>query len=130
MTVKRTLPSKRKREFTARCEAFPHMRTEPAGATHLSVYVGKKRIAYYLEDHHGDGRLALHVKSTHAAAREYVDWQPDVFHVPAYLGNKGWLGMWLDTARVDWDQLDELLEAAYRSVATRKQLADLDALYD
>ena len=27
---------------------------------------------------------------------------PEHFHVPKYLGNKGWVGIWLDVPRLDW----------------------------
>ena len=45
--------------------------------------------------------------------------------VPAYYGPSGWLGLDLDDA--DWQEVAELLDSSYRSVAAPALLARLDA---
>jgi hypothetical protein len=49
------------------------------------------------------------------------------FWVPAYLGPSGWRGLDLDLATTDWNEVHELLDASYRTVAPRRLLALLDA---
>jgi hypothetical protein len=49
------------------------------------------------------------------------------FFVPAYFGPKGWLGIDVDEPAPDWDEVGELLDAAYRSVAPKALLQRLDA---
>jgi hypothetical protein len=48
------------------------------------------------------------------------------FFRPPYVGHRGWIGACLD-GRVDWDELGELLEDAYRSVAPARLVALLDS---
>ena len=49
------------------------------------------------------------------------------FSVPPYYGPSGWLALDLDAAPVDWDEVDELLDASYRQVALKRMLRALDA---
>ncbi len=52
--------------------------------------------------------------------------QDSRFYYPAYLGPSGWLGLDLTAARVDWDEIRELVDASYRLVAPRKLIKQLD----
>jgi hypothetical protein len=54
---------------------------------------------------------------------------PDRFSVPAYVGYRGWLGVHLDR-NLDWDDVAGIVEDAYRLVAPRKLVAELDATAD
>ncbi|HKU44915.1 MAG TPA: hypothetical protein VJR89_42440, partial [Polyangiales bacterium] len=38
---------------------------------------------------------------------------PDQLHVPKYVGNKGWIGLWLDVSNVDWSAVALALREAY-----------------
>ena len=49
------------------------------------------------------------------------------FFVPPYVGQRGWLGVFLDV-EVDWDEIAELIDAAYRVVAPKTLVAEIDAL--
>lgn len=49
------------------------------------------------------------------------------FYSPPYWGVAGWLALDLLAAPVDWDEVGELLESAYRQVALRRMVAALDA---
>ncbi len=49
------------------------------------------------------------------------------FFSPAYYGPSGWVGIDLDGADVDWDEVGELLESSYRQMASRTLLTRLDA---
>jgi predicted DNA-binding protein (MmcQ/YjbR family) len=51
---------------------------------------------------------------------------PERFFRPPYVGHRGWIGLRLD-GEVDWDEVAELCEDAYRSVAPKRLLAQLDA---
>jgi predicted DNA-binding protein (MmcQ/YjbR family) len=52
--------------------------------------------------------------------------QDERFFYPAYLGVAGWLGLDFTAAKVDWDEVRELVDASYRLVAPRKSVAQLD----
>ena len=77
---------------------------------------GRKTFANFVDNHHGDGRLAVWLKATLDAQENLVCADPDIFFVPPYVGVKGWVGVRLDRD-VDWALLEDLLEDAYRSVA-------------
>jgi hypothetical protein len=51
---------------------------------------------------------------------------PERFFRPPYVGHRGWVGVYLDVP-VDWDEIAELVTDAYRVVAPRRLVAELDA---
>ena len=79
---------------------------------------GKKSFVMLLDDHHGDGRLAVWCAAPAGAQAELVETEPDRFFVPPYVGHRGWLGVRLDRSP-DWDELREILADAYRHVAPK-----------
>jgi hypothetical protein len=50
---------------------------------------------------------------------------PTQFHIPKYVGNKGWIGLWLDLPDTDWDQVEVCLVEAYRMTAPKRLAASL-----
>lgn len=107
-------------------ERLPEARAVAHG-THLSLEVGKRRFAWHLQDHHGDGRTALHCKATPELRQRLRREAKDLLHVPKYLGRHGWLGLWLDVAEVDWSLVEAALQEAYRLTAPKKLVAKLEA---
>jgi hypothetical protein len=86
---------------------------------------GKKTFVMYA-DHHHDDRLAFWCAAPEGAQEVLVTADPERFFVPPYVGPRGWLGVRLDVP-VDWDEIAEIVTEAYRAVAPRKLLAELDA---
>ena len=86
---------------------------------------GKKTFASFHDNHHGDGRLAIWIKSDADTQEGLVEANDEVFFIPPYVGPSGWLGVRLD-ADVEWDIVAGLLEDGYRKVAPRRALAKLD----
>ena len=110
-------------EVRALCTALPGT-TEARKAGDRPVFqVGGRTYCYFMDDHHGDGRLALWVKSTHEAQAEAVAAEPHRFFVPPYAGPQGWLGLRLDV-EPDWDEVGEVLAEAWRLQAPKRLLAD------
>ncbi len=56
---------------------------------------------------------------------ELVEAEPDRFFKPPYVGGRGWLGVRLDVD-IDWDEMAQILEDAYRVIAPKKLIAELD----
>jgi hypothetical protein len=56
--------ARRKNRLVEVCGAFPEVET--SGAQHLTFQVHKRTFAYYLDNHQGDGRIALVCKATPA----------------------------------------------------------------
>lgn len=82
--------------------------------------VRNKLFAMYAsaDSHHGDGRPAVWCKAAPTNQALMVSAAPKRFFVPPYVGQSGWVGVWLDRD-VDWAELAELLRDAYRMVAPR-----------
>jgi hypothetical protein len=85
----------------------------------------KKTLAMYLDDHHGDGRLAIWCPAPAGVQEAMVREEPERFFRPPYVGPSGWLGVRLDR-EPDWDEISGIVEDAYRKVAPRKLVALLD----
>ena len=50
---------------------------------------------------------------------------PDRYFVPPYVGGRGWVGVRLDVPDVDWDRVEQVVQDAYRTVASKALLARL-----
>ena len=49
------------------------------------------------------------------------------YFFPAYLGPSGWLGLDLAAGKkIDWDEVNELIDASFRLIAPRKLIKPLD----
>jgi phosphoribosylglycinamide formyltransferase-1 len=103
------------------CLALPEATCR--GGQHDAYSVRNKKFAYYLDDHHGDGRLAINCKGMPGQNTALAASDPVRFHVPPYVGPRGWIGLYLDTGRVDWTEVAELLVDSYL-LAAPKRLAD------
>jgi len=86
---------------------------------------GKKMFAMFMDDHHGDGRLALWLNAAPGDQATLVESDPELFFVPPYMGPSGWIGLRLDR-KPDWDEVGELIEESYRLAAPKKLIALLD----
>lgn len=72
------------------------------------------------------GRPSLWLKAAEGEQAALVGSGPDRFFVPPYVGHKGWVGVYLDGRRVDWEELGELVEESYRLIAPKRLAARLD----
>jgi hypothetical protein len=115
--------AKRRARLVRLVESLPE--GSVSGDQHLSLFVKGKRYGYYLDDHHGDGRIALNCKAESGVNQELAASEPDRFHIPAYVGPKGWLGLWLDLPEIDWDEIEELILDAYCMTAPKKLAAQI-----
>jgi hypothetical protein len=116
----------RRDRVAAIVERLPEARAVATG-NHLSLEVRRKRFGWYLNDHHGDGRLALNCKAPRGVAQELARQVPGRFHIPKHVGHLGWIGLWLDTTQVDWTEVETILVDAYRLTASKTLIAELVA---
>lgn len=84
----------------------------------------KKLFVMFANQHHND-RVGFWCAAPQGAQHALVSSEPDRFYIPPYVGHRGWLGVYLDV-RVDWDEIADLVLAAYREVAPKRLLAQLD----
>ncbi len=88
-----------------------------------------KKFAYFTEDHHGDGKIALLVKISGGDEQAaLIEMDEDRYYRPAYFGD-GWVGIRLDLGDTDWDAIGEWLRKSWLAVAPKK-LAGLMGVAD
>jgi len=89
--------------------------------------VRNKLFAMYAapNNHHGSGRPALWIKSTHVNQDLLIRSDADRFFSPPYVGPSGWVGMYLDK-RPDWEILESIVRDAYCLTAPRKLSAAIE----
>lgn len=85
---------------------------------------GKKTFVTYA-DHHHDDRLAFWCAAPEGVQETMVEADPAHYFRPPYVGHRGWLGVYLDVP-VDWDAIADVVEDAYRTVAPRSLVEQLD----
>jgi hypothetical protein len=107
------------------CLALPEVTERPSHGTPTFFVRGKKTFVTFMDDHHGDGRVAICCAAPAGVQRQLVDEEPERFFVPRYVGHRGWLGARLDRA-LDWDEIAQIVEDAYRCVAPPRLVARLD----
>ena len=115
-------PLERIREL---CLALPETTERLSHGAPTFFVRAKKTFVMYLDDHHGDGRLAIWCAAPPGVQAGLVDEEPERFFVPPYVGGRGWLGVRLDRD-VDWDEVAGIVEDAYRDVAPRRLVDELD----
>ncbi|MGH8986284.1 MAG: MmcQ/YjbR family DNA-binding protein [Acidimicrobiia bacterium] len=111
------------------CLGLPEATSEVAGRTndHTTFFVRKKRFAYHLVDHDGDGRVQLSVRAEPGQNAALVERQPDRYFWPRYIGVHGWVGLQLDLPKVDWGEVESLVVTSYRLQAPKTLVKLLDS---
>ena len=107
------------------CLALPEATERLSHGSPTFFVRDKKTFVMYLDDHHGDGRLALWCAAPPGAQTELVAADPERFFHPPYVGHRGWLGVRLDRSP-DWTEIAEIIQDAYRQVAPKSLIALLD----
>ena len=110
------------KRLTVLALALPEAKRELSGS-HATFRVRKKVFAYFLNDHHGDGIVALACKVMPAENTALANAQPKRYYLPAYIGPRGWVALRLDLAKIDWSEVRDLLLGSYLLTAP-KRLAD------
>lgn len=107
------------------CLALPQV-NERLGHGAPCFYADKKIFAMFSDNHHGDGRLSVWLKAPPGAQEMLLESSPDAVFKPPYVGPFGWIGLHLHG--VTDEALAQHVGIAYRAAASRKLLAQLDAL--
>ncbi|QLY27837.1 MmcQ/YjbR family DNA-binding protein [Nocardia huaxiensis] len=108
----------------ALCMALPKV-TEKLSHGEPAWFAGQRMFVMFA-DHHHDGRVGFWCAAPVGAQEELVGAEPERFFRPPYVGHRGWLGVYLDV-EVDWGEVGEIVQDAYRSVASKRLVAELDS---
>lgn len=104
------------------CLALPEVVERPSHGSPTWFVRGKKTFVSYLDDHHGDGRLALWCAAPQGMQEALVAGEPEHYFRPPYVGHRGWVGVRLDRG-LDWNEIAGAIEDAYATIAPRSLVA-------
>jgi hypothetical protein len=106
------------------CLALPEA-TERLSHGEPTWFVRDRKVFVTFADRHHDDRVALWCAAPPGEQQARVAAEPERYFVPPYVGGRGWLGVYLDVP-VDWDEVAEIVADAYRVVAPKRLVAQLD----
>jgi hypothetical protein len=106
------------------CMALPEA-TERLSHGGPTWFVRDKRTFVTFVGHHHGERLSFWCAAAPGVQEALLAGQPEQYFYPPYVGHRGWLGVRLDVP-LDWDEIGELVVDAYRAVAPRRLVAQLD----
>jgi phosphoribosylglycinamide formyltransferase-1 len=112
--------------LTEFCLALPEATRECHGQ-HASFTVRDKKFAYYLDDHHGDGIVAVCFKTEPGENEALLASDAARFYRPAYIGPRGWVGLRLDLGEIDWEEVADFVTDSYRLAAPKRLAARVAA---
>jgi hypothetical protein len=116
--------------FRRICLDLPEVEERPSHGAPTFFIRGKVSFATLREHGHHDIEFPFFVCAAPPGVQgALVMGRPDCFFVPAYVGHRGWVGVRLDRG-VGWAEIEDLCEDAYRSVAPKRLLGELDAYRD
>ena len=96
------------------CLALPEA-TEKIAWGSPTFRVRDRIFVMFVNDHHGDGRVAVWCNADRDAQVAIVEADPRRFFVPPYVGPRGWIGIRLDR-RPNWAVVSALVEEGHRRV--------------
>jgi predicted DNA-binding protein (MmcQ/YjbR family) len=86
----------------------------------------KVRDKIFAMRHQFDGRASIWCKAPPGAQEILVGSNPQRFFVPPYVGQHGWVGVWLEHD-VDWSEIADLIDESYRMTAPKRLVRMLDS---
>ena len=107
------------RKVSAICMKLPEVERKRSG-DHADFRVRGKAFAYFLNNHHGDGIVSVCCRSELGENIDRVSREPKRYYLPAYIESRGWFGLRLDLAHIDWGEVTAVVESSYRLAAPSK----------
>lgn len=107
------------------CLALPEV-SERVSHGHPAWFVREARqIASFHPGHHDDPRITLWCAAPPGAQEALLATYPQRYFRPPYVGHRGWIGQVLE-GDVDWGEVDANVRDAYRTVAPRALVAEIE----
>jgi hypothetical protein len=106
------------------CLALPETEERLSHGSPAFFVRGKRTFVMYLDNHHGDGRLALWCAAPEGLQRGLVEAEPEHYFIPPYVGHRGWIGVRLDRD-LGWEEIAGVIEDAYVTVAPKALIDQL-----
>jgi len=113
--VARSSPLERVRRI---CLALPETNERASHGSPTFFIRDKRSFVSYMDDHHGDGRLALWCASSSDVQQMLATGRPEQFFLPPYVAHLGWIGVRIDRD-LSWDEIAAIIADAYRVVLAK-----------
>jgi hypothetical protein len=107
------------------CMALPEVTERPSHSAPTWFVRGKTFVQLWEHGHHAEDFPHLWCAAPPGVQAELVEAEPERFFRPPYVGGRGWIGVRLDV-ELDWDEIAQICEDAYRTVAPAKLVKQLD----
>ena len=102
------------------CLAHPGATERPSHGAPTFFINDKRPFVTFVDNHHGDGRLAIWCAAPPGAQGMLVETNPEAFFVPAYVGHLDWVGVRLDR-ELPWPEVAAVIEHAYQARAPKRR---------
>ncbi len=106
------------------CLALPEA-TEKLSHGAPAFFVRKQFLMLWADGHHDHDFPHLWAAAEPGVQEELVETESPRFFRPPYVGHRGWIGLRLD-GDLDWEEIANVCVEAYRAVAPKTLLAQLD----
>jgi hypothetical protein len=103
------------------CMSLPESERDKSGQ-HITFTVRGRAFAHYLNDHQGDGIIAVAARVPEDLNQALAEASPMRYYLPPRLADRGWVGLRLDVMRVNWSEVEDLVTTSFVLTAP-KQLA-------
>jgi hypothetical protein len=88
-----------------------------------TFFVAGKQFAQVRENHHGDGRTVVCVKTSSLDEQAMLlEQDPGTYSKPAYMHHAGWISINLAGETVDWDRVADRIASSWELAAPRRLL--------
>ena len=114
----KTTPAAALAKVSKMCSTLPEAKRELMGS-HAAFTVRGKKFAYLLDNHHGDGILALCFRGAPGEQQMWIELDAKRYFRPAYIGAQGWVGLRLDIGAVSWGEVEARIVSSYRLAAPK-----------
>ena len=95
------------------------------GASTFFIRDKRSFVIAWMEGHHEVHFPRLWTACVPEVREHLIEQRPEIFFLPAYVAHRGWIGARLDPG-LDFDELADLSDDAYRLVAPRSLVQSLD----
>ena len=114
------------RHVRAACLDLPQVTERPShGAPTFFVRGRTAFVSACVDGHHDHHFPHLWCAAGPGVQEALVRDAPATFFRPPYVGHRGWVGVRLD-GEIGWEEVEDLCEDAYRAVAPRRLVGQLD----
>jgi hypothetical protein len=101
------------------CHALPGT-TEKLSHGAPSFFLPTGQYLSFVDNHHGDGRLAAWIAAPPGMQESLVAAEPKHFFRPPYVGVAGWVGMNLNTG-LEWGAIAAVIAEGHAFIAAKKK---------